>query len=201
MTTRRRFIGTALAVGAATLSAAVIAPGIRSAPAPAAGQADYLPLERVLFDVRFDASALFAATASSSSARTSAIESSVHDLWYTDLYHHWRDRKSPVAGMTDFRTLFLLEMMAADAGMRVVHRIHHHRTGADYRHDVFGPLSHRAELKSRMSGAQDAWAQEAAGIVTSWPNHLATPDARRSDILIAKRQELDLQTPISWIIC
>ena len=201
MTTRRKFIGTALAVGAATVSAAVIAPSVRSAPAPGAGQATYLPLERVLFDVRFDASAPFAAAARSRSAMTSAIENAVHDLWYADLYHHWRDRRAPIAGLTDFRTLFLLEMMAADAGMRVVHRIHHHRIGTAYSHDVFGPLAHRAELKGRMVGAQHAWEQEAAGIVTRWPNHLVTADARHSDILLAKRQELDLQTPISWIIC
>ena len=201
MTTRRSFIGTALAAGAATLSAAVIAPGIRSTPARGAGQSDGLPLERVLFDARFEASVHFAAAARSRSAKTSAIEDSVHDLWYTDLYHQWRERRSPIAGMTDFRTLFLLEMMAADAGMRVVHRIHHHRIGTAYSHDVFGPLAHRAELIGRMSGAHDTWAQEAAGIVTRWPNHLVTADARRSDILDAKRQELDLQTPISWIIC
>jgi len=201
MTTRRRFIGTALAAGAATLSAAVIAPGIRSTPARGAGQSNCLPLERVLFDARFEASVHFAAAARSRSAKTSAIEDSVHDLWYTDLYHHWRERRSPIAGMTDFRTLFLLEMMAADAGLHVVHRIHHRRTGTTYRHDVFGPLAHRAELADRMAGAHDAWAQEAAGIVTSWPNHLTAPDARRSDILLAKRQEVDLQTPISWIIC
>ena len=200
MTTRRKFIGTALAVGAATMSAAVIAPSVRSAPAPGAGRATYLPLERVLFDVRFDASAPFAAAARSRSAKTSAIENAVHDLWYADLYHHWRDRRAPIAGLTDFRTLFLLEMMAADAGLHVVHRIHHHWTGTTYRHDVFGPLAHRAELADRMAGAHDAWAQEAAGIVTSWPNHLTAPDARRSDILLAKRQEVDLQTPISWII-
>ena len=201
MTTRRSFIGTALAAGAATLSAAVITPGIRSTPARGTGQTDYLPLERVLFDARFEASVRFAAAARSRSAKTSAIENSVHDLWYTDLYHHWRERRSPIAGMTDFRSLLLLEMMAADAGMRVVHRIHHHSTGPGYRHDIFGPLALRAELVGRMSGAHDAWAPEAAGIVTSWPSHLTTPDAGRSDILTAKRQELDLQTPISWIIC
>jgi hypothetical protein len=102
--------------------------------------------------------------------------------------------------MTDYRALFLLEMMAADAGMRVVHRIHHHESNGTYAHRAFGPLERRDEVLIRLSDAQAEWARRAADIVMSWPNAPTPIASGRSDILSAKFQALDARTLISWVI-
>ena len=200
MTTRRKFIGRAVAVGAATMTATMMSPAISAALGEDANIPARLTLERVLFDERFDAARLFAAEAESRGATTTAINGSIHDLWYTDLYHRWREGRSPIAGITDFRSLFLLEMMAADAGMKVVHRVHHHAGNGARSHRIFGPLARRVELQDRFSVAQDHWAQCAADIVTSWPAQSALSANHRSDIASAAMQQVDAETLISWII-
>jgi hypothetical protein len=199
MTTRRTFIGRTVAVGAATMSATTMSPATSAALGLDADTAAGLPLERVLFDERFASARLFAAQAQSNGATTTAINGSIHDLWYTDLYYRWRETSSPIAGITDFRSLFLLEMMAADAGMQVVHRVHHHAGDGAGSHHIFGPLARRVELQDRFSVAQNHWAQCAADIVTSWPAQLSW-SANRSDIASAAMQQLDARTLISWII-
>jgi hypothetical protein len=197
MTTRRQFIEGAIAAGAAV---ATVAPHIAQAFALDAGTGSYLRLERVVFDERFANANLFADEARKRFVNTSAINGSIHELWYNDLYYHWRDKQSPTAGITDVRSLFLLEMMAADAGMSVVHRVHHYESDGTYDHRVFGPLQRRDELTARMSGIQANWARHAADIVMSWPNTTTSIALQHSDVLSAKLQALDARTLVSWII-
>ena len=102
---------------AAAIAAAAL-PGVATALGLNADGDSYLRLERVVFDERFADARAFAEEARRRSVRTSAINGSIHDLWYHDLFYHWRDAKYPIAGITDHRALFLLEMMATDAGMR-----------------------------------------------------------------------------------
>jgi hypothetical protein len=176
--------------------------GSRVAAALALGAHDgaYLKIGRVVFDERFADARAFAAEARSLSATTSAINGPVHDLWYSDLCHRWGEGKYPVAGMTDHRALFLLEMMAADAGMRVVHRVHHVETGGTHVPRVFGPLERSEERRVRLSSADAGWARSAAGIVMSWPKSPAPIDAGRSDISKARGEAVDARTLVSWII-
>jgi hypothetical protein len=198
MTTRRQFIEGAIATAAGV---AMLAPGIAAARQPAAQAASRLRLGRVVFDERFAAARDFGDEAHKRSIPTRAIHGGVHDLWYDDLYYRWRDQRAPTAGMTDARTLFLLEMMASDARMRVVHRIHHIDTGGALAHHIFGPLQQRGEWAARMSGGRADWARRAAGIVLAWPGSQPHTGNAGSDILAARGQALDGQTLVSWIIC
>ena len=159
-----------------------------------------LRLERVVYDERFAEARAFAQAARQRSVATSAIDGPVHDLWYDDLFHRWSDAKRPIAGMTDHRALLLLEMMAADAGMRVVHRVHHHQAGGAHAPRVFGPRARRAELSARLCGAGADWATAAAIIVTGWPTTPTPVSLERSDILSARSQALDPQSLVSWLI-
>ena len=195
MTTRRQFIEGAIAAGIAVVAVprAATALGLHAEGA-------YLPLQRIVFDEGFADARLFAEEARRRSVRTSAIDDSIHDLWYHDLYYHWREGKAPIAGITDHRALFLLEMMAADAGMRVVHRIHHHESNGIYAHRIFGPLARRDEVLIRLSEARADWARRAADIVMSWPNAPTPVASGHSDILSARLQALDARTLISWVI-
>jgi hypothetical protein len=196
MTTRRRFIEGAITSG---ILAATVP---RAATALVRGKdgAEHLGLERVVFDERFAAARAFAQEARRRSVATSAITGPVNDLWYGDLYHRWSDAKRPIAGMTDHRALLLLEMMAADAGMRVVHRVHHHEAGGAHAPAIFGPTAQRAELLARLSDAGTSWPMAAAGIVTSWPTTRTPVSRDRSDILRARSQALDSGTLLSWLI-
>jgi hypothetical protein len=197
MTTRRQFIEGAIATG---VSVAAVTPSIAHALALDTDTGSYLRLERVVFDERFAPARIFAEEARKRFVNTSAINGSIHELWYNDLYYHWRDKKSPTAGITDARSLFLLEMMANDAGMRVVHRVHHAESAGTYDHRVFGPLQRRDELTARMSGVQANWARHAADIVTSWPSATTSTAPQHSNILSAKLQALDARSLVSWII-
>jgi hypothetical protein len=196
MTTRRQFIEGTLAAGIATATVT----GVATTLGLNADGGSYLRLERVVFDERFTDARAFAAVAQRRSVATSAIDGSIHDLWYHDLYYRWRDEKSPIAGITDHRALFLLEMMAADAGMRVVHRIHHHESKGAFAHRIFGPLERRDETLFRLSTARADWARRAADIVMSWPTSPTPVASGRSDILSSKLQALDARTLISWVI-
>ncbi len=197
MTTRRQFIEGTIAAG---FSVAAVAPSIVKAFERDAGSGSHLRLNRVVFDERVANARVFAEEARKRFVKTSAINGSLHELWYNDLYYHWRDEKSPTAGITDARSLFLLEMMATDAGMRVVHRVHHCESDGTYVHRVFGPLQRRDELAARMSGMQTNWARHAADIVMSWPSSPTSIAPQRSNILSARLQALDARTLVSWII-
>jgi hypothetical protein len=197
MTTRRQFIEDAFAAGIAAVPIHAAA----TAPSWKTHGTSHLQLERIVFDEGFADACDFSEEARRRSSRTSAINGSIHDLWYHDLFYRWRDSQSPIAGMTDHRSLFLLEMMAADAGMRVVHRVHHHESNGIYSHRIFGPLERRDEIMIWLSKARADWARCAADIVTTWPSSPTAIDSKRSDILSARLQALDARTLISWIIC
>ena len=196
MTTRRRFIEGAMAAGviAASVPRGATALGLAS------DDGEHVRFERVVFDERFAKARAFGAEARRRSARTSAINGSIHNLWYDDLSLRWREAKAPVAGMTDYRALFLLEMMAADVGMRVVHRVHHIEVSGTHAPRVFGPLERRAELLSLLQEPDADWVRSAAGIVMTWPKAPAPIASGRSDVLSARHQAVDGQTLISWII-
>jgi hypothetical protein len=196
MTTRRRFIEGAVASGIL----AVAVPRAATALVHGTAGAATLGLERVVYDERFAAAQAFAQEARRRSVATSAINGSVHDLWYDDLYHRWRDAKRPIAGMTDHRALLLLEMMAADAGMRVVHRVHHYQAGGAHAPAIFGPTAQRAGLAARLSAAATGWPVAAAGIVTGWPAAPTPVSSSRSDISGARGQAVDSSTLVSWLI-
>lgn len=197
MTTRRHFIEGAVVAGIATAGVTSVARALGFE----AETSFRLRLERVVFDERFAAAHGFADQARRRSVRISPIGESVHDLWYDDLYYRWRDAKAPTAGITDHRALFLLEMMAGDAGMRVVHRVHHHESGGVLVHRPFGPLALRDGLSSQLSRAGADWARRAADIVTAWPSDATSTAPSLSNVLDAKSQPLDAHTLISWVIC
>jgi len=196
MTTRRQFIEGAMATG---IAAASVPAGATALGLTGAG-GSYLRLERVIFDERFADAIAFAAVARRQSVATSAVKGSIHDLWYQDLSCRWRDGKYPIAGITDFRALFLLEMMAGDVGLRVVYRAHHLESNGTRTHRVFGPAERRGAIRSRLSGAGADWARSAAGVALGWPEYPTNVAPGGSNVLSAGIQALGPGTLISWII-
>jgi hypothetical protein len=77
---------------------------------------------RVIFDERFPASVAFALDVNRRGIPIHGIRGDITALWYHDLYFHWRNEPTPIAGITTSESLFCLELLARDAGLRVTSR-------------------------------------------------------------------------------
>jgi len=127
-------------IGAAAVAGALVdlpIPGRDSAPARAHGA-----FQRAVFDERLAECRAFAAELHSAGIVTSAIRGDVATLWYGDLRAHLSENRLPFAGLTDRASLFCLEELARDVGMRVIFRADHiiHQDG-HARHTAVGPVS------------------------------------------------------------
>lgn len=199
MATRRQFLEGAIA---ATATASMLAPGVVTALGTGV-RGSSLEIGFGVFDERFAAGHIFADELHRHAVRTAAISGRVHAVWNDELHARWRDAKTPTVGITDARSLFLLEMMAADAGLRVIHRAHHIgiETTSSVQHHLYGPLARRNERVALLAQEPSDWARQAARIVRNWPNADRTISAQGSTILEARQQALDEKALISWIIC
>lgn len=77
---------------------------------------------RFVFDERFHASVEAARRARQEGVAISGIHGDVTWLWYHDLYFRWKEGPGVLAGMTGADSLFCLDVLARDAGMRVTAR-------------------------------------------------------------------------------
>jgi hypothetical protein len=108
---RRSFIGAG--AGALAFAALPMAWGL---PAGA------LDPFRALYDVRFVAGHEFAADAVRRGWITRAIRGDVTRVWFRELAPRWRHGPATITGITTPPSLFVLERLAWDAGMRVIVR-------------------------------------------------------------------------------
>ena len=81
-----------------------------------------LAIHRAIYDERFDAGHAFAVQARRRGWSVRAIRGDVTDLWFNELSVRWKQSPAPIAGLTAKNSLFCLERLAWDAGMRVVSR-------------------------------------------------------------------------------
>jgi hypothetical protein len=107
--TRRQFAG----IGAATLAVATV-----RATTPLLSEHPPTPY-RAIYDERFEAGRRFAAEAVSRSWETRAIRGDVTHVWFRDLAVRWQRGPAPIVGLTTPESLFVLERLAWDVGMRV----------------------------------------------------------------------------------
>jgi hypothetical protein len=159
-----------------------------------------LQIERVFFDARQTHALAFAETARQWGARTRAIWGDVDDRWYEELCRRWRTKRTAVAGMTDFRSLFLLQMMAADAGLRPVLRIHHGARGDSAAHEAFGAHMYRALTEARLANGGGYWSRKTARLVLSLPECDALTMRLTSNLHEANLRPLDSKALVTWVI-
>jgi hypothetical protein len=162
MYSRRSFIQASAAVSSASLFAA----GLGAWPAHVSASAsNRIDLYKVVFDREHPAAVAFGAATGDAGLAVQAIGRDVTSLWYDDLYHRWRQGPVAIAGMTPVRVAYCLQVLAQDAGLRVVFRAEHRATGdGRLAHRLTGPRSvlDRAGLLDR---AVD-WPLGAAQLVT-----------------------------------
>ena len=80
---------------------------------------------RALYDDRFEAGHAFAAQARARGWPVSAIQGDVTDVWFKDLSLRWRQGPAAITGVTLASSLFCLDMLARDVGMRLAARADH----------------------------------------------------------------------------
>ncbi|MEY4933226.1 MAG: hypothetical protein RLZZ403_1546 [Pseudomonadota bacterium] len=129
---------TLLKLGTAGLATAVV-----EAPAVGSTLLGGSPaLARAVFDERYAEGRDFGGVFQSRGMPTSAIRGDVAAFWYRDLKARLLEQRLPIVGLTDRTSLFCLEELARDVGMKVQGRIDHtfDRSGA-LTHQVTGPAA------------------------------------------------------------
>jgi hypothetical protein len=80
-----------------------------------------LPYYRAVFDERFEDPRAFAGAATQRRIATAAIRGDVTSLFFHDLDLRWKQGPVLLAGYTTAASLFCLDLLARDRGMRVSH--------------------------------------------------------------------------------
>ena len=111
MASRRTFLKAGLSATAAGLLARPIFAGI--------AEPHYY---KAIFDERFEVARAFAAGAAERGIPAAAIHGDITRLFFDDLDLRWRQGPVWLAGYTLPASLFCLDLLARDRGMRVVHR-------------------------------------------------------------------------------
>jgi hypothetical protein len=145
MLSRRDFLESAVQVSALTLGPWASLPGARARG-----------LFCVLFDARSPAGSTFGAELAACGLPGAPIRGDVTEVWYSQLSPRWRQGALPlgVAGLTDYATLFCLERLGWDHGLRLIYRGEHRRSDDQLEHRVATHLGPQAELAHTLSGAQ-----------------------------------------------
>jgi hypothetical protein len=76
---------------------------------------------KVVFDERFDAPRAFAAEVAARGIPTGAISGDITNLFFDDLDLRWKQGPVSLAGFTTPASLFCLDLLARDRGMRLTH--------------------------------------------------------------------------------
>lgn len=114
MNSRREFVQAAGLIAAAPVATGVTGPSWAAVQVP--------KIHRAIYDERFAAARAFAVQAGRRGWPVRAIQGDITDVWFHDLALAWKKGPAPVAGMTQDNSLFCLERLAWDAGLRVVSR-------------------------------------------------------------------------------
>jgi hypothetical protein len=110
MASRRRFLKFGL--GACAVSALI---------RPISGRLRMVPYYKAVFDERFHGPCLFAAGAAERHIPTAPICGDITRLFFDDLDLRWKRGPVLLAGYTTPASLFCLDLLARDRGMRVSH--------------------------------------------------------------------------------
>jgi len=181
--------------GTAALSASVLGVGPFAARASATPTRAHIPrIDKVLYDRRFAQATAFGLEAARAGLATRPFDGDVTALWYHELYSQWRERPTPIAGMTGQGAIFCLERLAWDVGMRVTFRVDHKALEDGSVEHI--PGSHAAAgvtLALRKAGPQ--WARESARLLTRATPGVVSPSGPHQDA-----DPLGMPLLVSWVI-
>lgn len=193
MSNRREFLQMTLAASALPTLAAR---GNPTTGAPLCPNVPRVCVDDVIVESSSPLAITFGNEATRLGLAVSAITDDVTDLWYHRLSARWNQGPAIVAGMTLSTSLFCLETLANDRGMRLWFRADHMALeGGQAQYEVSGArqLVERAALFSRdwvcgfagLLAALPPWQPERsrARLIDSAPDGLWNPDAMVSWII------------------
>ena len=195
---RRNFV-TACLAGAGI--AAALGPHAAGA-SPAAGHS---ALRFALFDTRFPAAVAFSRAMFQRWVTLAPFHGDVTAVWFEQLDPLWRREPIRVAGLTTPSTLFCLEQMAWDHGLRVAFRgTHEPAPGGGVTHLLEAAGDRQQDLMRGFS-EERAWAAQVASHIASIsapvPAFPSRPEARSQTRLLTAAHRYDCETRlVSWLI-
>jgi len=189
MASRRELLKAGLAVSALPFAASARLAGAGLATAA-------VPLYKVLYDTRFEASVAFAERAAARRLALLPIDGDVTRVWYHDLYHRWVQGPAAIAGLTAHGALFCLERLAWDHRLRVVYRGEHSAAAGGVVHRFDGPAS---TLSRALAAADRSWCAALADVVAEWPSERTQ---RCTSMLVTKHAggPAAAEPLFSWVI-
>jgi len=151
-------------------------------------------LHKVLYDRRFAASMVFGVEAARAGLATYPFDGDITGFWYHELYPLWRERTAPIAGMTAQGTVFCLERLAWDAGMRVTFRVDHRALeDGSVEHVPGSDAASAVAIALRKAGSQ--WPSESARLLTRATAGVVAPSGPHHDAGASGMPSL-----VSWVI-
>jgi hypothetical protein len=167
MTSRREFLSGGAAVcaltagqlgSAASLAANVVVPGAATRESLA-----------LIYDSSLPQAQAFGTAAAGLGARAVGVTGDLGSTWMNFIEPAFRAGAGTIAGMTAAATLFCLEYMGRDYGMRVVYRIEHEPLdGGGYRHRLCG-AEELADASVLLHAAGPDWPAVAAALAARGP--------------------------------
>lgn len=159
-----------------------------------------MPLYKVIFDERFEASVEFARRASALGATVHAIKGDITDLWFHDLYYRWKESPVAIAGLTAHGPIFCLERLAWDERMRVVFRADHKfLPDGHVEHSLSGPGSVLSRASALGVDGPD-WGGRMADLVVHFPQVQSASGKANFRTRSTGPADADPEPLISWVI-
>jgi hypothetical protein len=169
MTTRRQFLGKAVAMSALSLAGGSAVAGIAHGGGP-------LRVSLVVFDRDVKAGRAFAARAAAQGSRTHGTSADMTALWYSDLDRRWRTTRDVVAGFTGESALLWLEQLGRRSDRRVLFRVEHRPTAdGQVEHRLYGRPAIVAQVRQVIQ--RPSWAAGMAAIIGNYPRRERRPGA------------------------
>jgi hypothetical protein len=159
-----------------------------------------LRVDEVIFDARRCHALAFADAARRLGATTRALCGDASHREYRALFARSQSARTAVAGLTDFRSLFFLQMLAADAGLHPILRIHHRSRDAIDTHEAFGTRSYRTVANASFARRGDSWAREAAYLVLNLPARELDAMRHTDNLCEANSRVLASRAMVTWVM-
>lgn len=162
-------------------------------------------LQLALFDTRFPAAVAFSRGMVRRGVALAPFHGDVTAVWFEQLDPRWRRESISVAGMTAPSTLFCLEQLAWDHGLRVAFRgTHDPAPLGGMTHLLEAAADRRQDLMSHFSEDR-AWAAQVADHIASIsepaPAFPSRPESRSMSRLLTGASRYDGETKlVSWLI-
>jgi len=192
MSNRREFLQMSLAASALP----VLAVQLEGAPPSRDRAAEQVQIDKVIVEMTSPLALAFGNEAIRLGLQPHGITDDITDLWYKNLAPQWKQAPGVLAGVTLTTSLFCLELLAHDHGMRLwLKAIHNYLPNGDVEHQLRGsdPIVQQA------SAFGDGWAPAFARLAAA-PTILNSRECQKRIVESLGTRAWESGPMVSWII-